>query len=136
MAALYAEIKRKMSRAILADYREDDPLRDRLRQILLNSLHFFMHHPDETAYMEQFANSPYCTQTIEAEYIQEFNLLQDLLQYAIREGVIKDGPFEMIMTFTSGVAMGLAKMHISGALVLDEALKDLAVQMCWDALRT
>ena len=136
MAALYGKIKRDMSRAILADYHESDPLRDRFRRILLNSLHFFMHHPAETAYLEQFANSPYCTPSSEAAYKQEFNLLEDLLQHAIREGVIKDVPFEMIMTFTSSVVMDLAKKHISGALVLGDTLQDLAVQMCWDALRT
>ncbi len=135
MAALYRESKRRMSRALLAGYREDAPLRARFEQMLLNIIDHYIAHPDETAFLEQFANSPYCTETLESEAMEDFAPVADLIAHAMHEGILKAVPVEMVMAFTSDVAMALAKKHIAGALVLDRERRELAAQMCWDALK-
>ncbi|MCD4686599.1 MAG: TetR/AcrR family transcriptional regulator [Anaerolineae bacterium] len=135
MLALYGRIKRRLGRAIVAGFAGDMPLRDGFRQILLTFLNFYMQRPHEAAFVEQFSNSPYMTPHLEAEFMDDYAPVLALIERAIREGVLKQMPFEMIAIFTSDVAMALAKKHIAGELVLDDALKELAVKACWDALK-
>ncbi len=134
MIALYGHIKRRLGREIVAGFTDDMPLRDGFRRVLLTFLEFYMHRPHEAAFVEQFAGSPYMTPHLEGEFMDDYTPVMALIERAIREGVLKPMPFEMIATFTSDVALMLAKKHIAGVVVLDAALKELAVQACWDAL--
>lgn len=134
MIALYGQIKRRLGRDVAAGLADDMPLREGFRKVLLTFLEFYMRRPHEAAYVEQFAGSPYMTPHLEAEFMDAYAPVMALIDRAIHEGVMKPMPFEMIATFTSDVALMLAKKHITGVLVLDDDLKELAVQACWDAL--
>lgn len=135
LAALYRETKRRMGRALLAGYHDDAPLRARFERILLNIIDHYIAHPDETAYMEQFASSPYCTEILESEAMEGFAPVAQLIDYAMQEGILKPVPVEMVFAFTSDVAMALAKKHIAGTLDLNPERRERAAQMCWDALK-
>lgn len=132
---LYLEIKREMSKAFLAGYSEDLPLRERFRTLWLNMLHYYMHHPQETAFLEQFDNSPYVNTEVKEALAEYYEPLVRFFQYAFQEGVFKEMPLEMLPTFTLDVAVSLAKQHASGELTLDDETKELAMSACWDALK-
>ena len=132
---LYLEIKREMSKAFLAGYSEDLSLRERFGTLWLNMIHYYMHHPQETAFMEQFDNSPYRNAVAKEAYAEYYEPLVRFFHYAFQEGVIKEMPLEMLGAFTVGVAISLAKLHASGELTLDDETKELAMSTCWDALK-
>jgi AcrR family transcriptional regulator len=132
---LYLEIKREKGKAFLAGYSEDLSLRERFRTLWLNMLHYYMDHPQETAFMEQFDNSPYMTPEVQEAYTEYYGPLMRFFQYAFQEGVFKEMPLVMLSTFTLEVAVSLAKHHASGALTLDDATKELAMRATWDALK-
>ena len=58
---LFLEIKRQKGEALLAGYSEELSLRERFRTLWLNMIRYYMDHPRETAFVEQFHNSPYMT---------------------------------------------------------------------------
>ena len=94
-----------------------------------------MYHPQETAFLEQFDNSPYMTARVKEACVEYYEPLIRFFHYAFQEGVFKEMPLEMLGIFTAGVAISLAKLHASGELTLDDETKELAMSACWDALR-
>jgi AcrR family transcriptional regulator len=132
---LYLEIKRHMSAALLAGYAENLSLRARFRILWFNMLHYYVGHPQETAFIEQFVNSPYMTAEVKGAHAADYEPIVRFFDTAFREGVFKEMPLEMLGTFTLGVAVSLAKLHASGELDLDDTAKELAASACWDALK-
>ena len=57
-------------------------------------------------------------------------------QSAMAAGEIKNIPFEMLTTFAYDITVAFAKRHITGSLVMDEAHLKMAVQACWDAVKS
>jgi AcrR family transcriptional regulator len=132
---LYLETKREMGQALLVGYSEDLSPRERFRTLWLNMLHYYVDHPQETAFLEQFDNSPYLTQGVKEAFAEEYEPILRFFQYAVQEGVFKEMPLGMLGIFTVGVAVHLAKLHASGELRLDEGTEELAMSACWDALK-
>ena len=132
---LYLEIKHEKGQAFLEGYSEDLSLRERFRILWLNMLHYFMHHPQELTFAEQFDNSPYRTAEVQAAYAEQYEPLMRFFQYAYEEGIFKEMPLAMLSTFTVEVAVSLAKHQASGELTLDDDTKELAMSATWDALK-
>jgi AcrR family transcriptional regulator len=132
---LYLETKQQMGKAFLAGYSEDLPLRQRFRILWLNMLNYYLDHPNELAFLEQFDNSPYMKPEVQKVLAEFYEPVVGFFQYAFEEGVLRQMPLEMLATFTVGVAVSLAKQHAAGAVVLDENAKELAMSACWDALK-
>ena len=132
---LYLDVKRKMGEAFLAGYSGDLSLRERFRTLWLNMLHYYMYHPGELAFMEQFCNSPYLTPDVKEAIAEQYEPLMKFFRYAFQQGVFKEMPMEMLAVFTMNVAISLAKLHTSGDLLLDDELKELALNASWDALK-
>jgi AcrR family transcriptional regulator len=131
---LYLEIKRQKGQAFLEGYSEDLSLRDRFRILWLNMLHYYIDHPQELAFMEQFDNSPYLTAEVQAAFAEKYEPLMRFFRSAFEEGVFKEMPLAMLSAFTAEVTVSLAKHHASGRLTLDDETKELAISATWDAL--
>lgn len=132
---LYLETKRQMGQAFLAGYSADLPLWERFRILWLNMLEYYLHHPTELAFLEQFDNSPYMKPEVQEVLTELYEPVAGLFQGAFEEGVFKKMPLEMVATFTLDVAASLAKQHAAGTLALDDEAKELAMSACWDALK-
>jgi AcrR family transcriptional regulator len=132
---LYLEIKREMGNTFLTGYSEDLSLRERFRTLWLNMLAYFIYHPQELAFVEQFDNSPYMAPEVKEALTEYYEPLARFFQHAFQEGVFKEMPLAMLATFTLEVAVSLAKHHASGELTLDDETKELAMSATWDALK-
>ena len=132
---LCIEVKREMGQTLLAGYDEELSLRERFRTLWLNMLHYYLDHPQELAFMEQFDNSPYMKPEVEEALAEYYEPLARFFQHAFQEGVLKQMPLEMLRAYTLDVAVSLAKQHAAGDLVLDDGAKELAMSACWDALK-
>ena len=132
---LYKHLKREMAQAVMEGYSTDLPMRDRFCHLWTNTVNYYINHPEETAFLEQYANSPYLkedTADILAEY---FQTIFEYVAHGIREGVMKDLHFEMWASLTFEVAVSLAKKHRAGTIVMDEVTIEQAVGACWDAIK-
>jgi len=132
---LYKKLKIDLAQAMMDDYLEDLPLHERFRRIWRNTIRYYMVHPQETAFMEQYANSPYMKPEAEAAAMEYFEPVLAFMEYARQQGVVKDMSDEMMAAFTLETAILLAKKHTSGRLVMDETAIELAVDASWDAIK-
>ena len=132
---LYKELKRNLAQAVLANYSNDLPLYERFRLFWLNAVLYYIGHPKETAFMEQFANSPYLQPGIEEMSEEYFRPVMEFMTHALREGVITPLPPQMLSAFTLEIAISLAKKDANGILPLDEDALEMAMNACWDAIK-
>jgi AcrR family transcriptional regulator len=131
---LYYEIKRDMFKMAMHGFSEQLPYRQRFINLWLNFLHYHLDHPRETAFLEQFENSPYSQQAHEEVFADEINQFMDFVNQGVEAGIFKQLPFQVGVELTFGVAVSLAKQHIDGTIELDEQLIQLTADACWDAV--
>lgn len=132
---LYRAVKSDFGVAISAGYDEQLPLREQFRRVWINAMRYFMQHPKETVFMEQYAKSPYHRAEIEAEVLVHYLPIIQFVERARREQIIKDLPDQMLYTLTFEVISMLAQKHVDGQLEITDALIEQAVDACWDAIR-
>ena len=132
---LYRQTKYDLSQALLRGYSMDEPIEDIFRHVWLNTLHYYMDHPKEMVFLEQYENSPYVKPETQAAYMGYFAPLVTFIQQGITDGHFKSMPEIMFSALTIEVAMSLAKKHHSGMLKLDDALTEIVIEACWDAVK-
>jgi AcrR family transcriptional regulator len=133
--ALFLEIKREISQAMLAGFKPGESSEQIFRRVWLNTYQYCIQHPQKMLFLEQFHNSPFQTAETEAATLEYLAPILAVIQSAIEAGEIKPIPFEMLTIFSYDVTVAFAKRHISGSLVMDEAHLEMAVKACWDAVK-
>lgn len=132
---LFLELKKQISQAMLFGFSESATSEETFRRVWRNTFDFCVQNPQETFFLEQYHNSPFLTPETEAATLQYLAPLLGVFQSAIEAGEIKDISFEMLSIFVYDMTVALAKRHISGMMVMDEASLEVAVQACWDAVK-
>lgn len=135
MNALYADIKQRFGQMALAGVDLDAPWDEGMRRVWHNTYHFYVAHPKETLFLEQYENSPYYHNWHENESSSELSRAMQAIEDQIAAGTVKSLPFDVIGVLTIGVAQMLAKRHIVGTLSLDEADLDVIARACVDSIR-
>jgi AcrR family transcriptional regulator len=90
--ALYRAIKHRSARAIVEDLDQTQPLETQVRQLLARMIDYFVHRPQESAFVEQYTRSPYYHSDIDAELGEYDQPIQACFEQARKEMVIKDLP--------------------------------------------
>lgn len=123
---LYREVKQKIINLVLeADFQKSGGL-EVLKQVWLNTYHYYVSHPRETLFLEQFENSPYMKMCLN-EFNTQLQPLFEWTQAEKRAGNIIDLPIEVMYELSIGVAVSLAKLQSSGITrITDEMLDEVS----------
>lgn len=130
IAALYTELKREFGQILLQGVNFEDAWQVRVRQLWFNAFHYFVNHPREIRFLEQYDNSPYHDEAMD-EMLQT---LQTMINEDIAQGRIKALPVAALEALTVGVAFKLAKAHCIGARIEDEAVLEAVADACCEAI--
>jgi TetR/AcrR family transcriptional repressor of multidrug resistance operon len=132
---LYVRLKAQMAKAMLVGYSADLPLRQRFRCLWLNAAHYYIGHPLETSFMEQYASSPFLKSETSASHAEYLRPVLDFVEDGVYEGILKDLPLAIFLSLTLDVALSLAEKHRDGVIMLDAAALERAMDACWDAVK-
>jgi AcrR family transcriptional regulator len=133
---LYKKIKYKMIRAVLEGYSEQAPYRERFLLWWHQLMRYYIDHPKETRFLEQFENSPYYDPKLQEIFGDELApFITSFFVQGIQEGVLKNIRLEISSELSFGVAISLARQHIRGVIKLDDEMIDAAANASWDALK-
>ncbi|MGD9091906.1 MAG: TetR/AcrR family transcriptional regulator [Anaerolineales bacterium] len=132
---LFLELKQEISMAMLVGFSSEKTLEEQFRVFWLNTFNYCIQRPREMLFIEQYHNSPFLTPETEAQTMRLLAPIVEAIQKGVEQDQLKPLPFIMLSAFTSDVAFTLAKNHVSGALEMDEAHLELALQACWEAIR-
>lgn len=132
--ALYKATKTRMAHTLIAGI---DPQLDwgaQMRQIWLNAFRFYVDHPRETGFMDQYENSPYYDTWDETAHMNEAPELYTMLQAGRDAGLLRDLPYDALYALTLGVARVLAKRQTAGTLDLDDVTLNTVAEACYAAI--
>ena len=136
ISELFLELKGQISQAMLFGFSEEATTEKTFRKVWRNTFDFCIQNPQEMFFLEQYHNSPFLTPETEAATMQYLTPLVGVFQAAIAAGEIKEISFEMLSIFAYDVTVAFAKRHISGVMVMDKAMLEVAMQACWDAVKS
>lgn len=132
---LYHEIKLQVMHALLASYDESTSYEERFKSLLKGIIRYYIDHPREVNFLEQFENSPYTDVNKSFDYSAEIQSMVMYFQNGIQEGVLKDLPMELLMDLGMAPAVVLAKKHIRGDYQLTDENITAVADACWDMLK-
>lgn len=132
---LYAELKQKMGAALLQNDEGGGTMRERFFRFYQNLYTHFIQHPEEFMFLEQYANSPYITQTAREENQQFYQPVVDFLVQGMEIGVLRKLEKELVTALVYGHVVSVAKLQLSGQLEISETRLQQAIQSCWDSVK-
>ena len=134
--ALYIDIKTNSSRVILQNYSKNIPVSVRfMKQVINNTVRYFIQNPTELSFMEQYENSPLITASTHDEISRLMEPLCDLFESAEKENLLKDLPFEVLISLFSGAVISFAKLYKTGKIKLDEQVISTGINAIWDMIK-
>lgn len=132
---VYVEIKQRSIVHVMEGHDTSQPLRVQLRTIWGNMLRYFINHPHETAFCNQFTTSPYYTSEVEAAVEPYYGQVKACFERAAAEMIIKQLPMPFFYTLISDVPAGLAKRQSAGQLELTDDMVEDIIEALWQAIR-
>lgn len=131
---LFTEIKRRVIRAMLRDYREEGTYKERFKHLWKNLINYCIQHPMEFNFVEQYRYAPFMKYTTRE---QTYIILAPIMQFFIeskRAHAMKDLPLFTIIALLYGPIVSLSKLHLDSDQTLTEQKIEQAAEACWDAV--
>ena len=139
ISEMYKVVEKKIFTALLNDYSKDRSVKERFFHLHSTLIRYFISHPLEFRYMEQYHNSPYGVafrkNLILNHTYDEMDVFKELFLEGIKQQVLKDLPILMLYSLGFGPLVSLTRDHIFSLLLLDDELIDKAVEGCWDGVK-
>lgn len=144
IVALYTELEGRVTTRIMEGYVADRPICDRFIHLAMGILDYFITHPLEFKYIEQFHNSPFGTDFRRDKLLgnmesNDSGCKCDIYKRLFTEGVelqvIKDLPMPVLFDLAFGPIVSVARNHILGFIQLDDVLINKIAEACWDSLK-
>ncbi len=135
---LYRELETKINSALLDGYSLDKPFRERFIHLVTGLLNFFILHPKEFKYIEQFHNSPYGVAFRRDRIMgqsEDCGIYVELFKQGIAQQVLKDLPLAVLCDLAFGPTVSVARNHILGVVQLDDNLISQIAAACWDSMK-
>jgi len=135
---LYRELEVRLYLYLQEGYAPEKPIRDRFLHLGTKLLCYFIENPLDFRYQEQFYNSPYGVAVRRDKILGNkgnSNLFRELFEKGMTQHVMKDLPLVLLFDLAFGPLKAIARDHILGFIILDEALIFQTVEACWDAVR-
>lgn len=135
LVSTYIEMKKKMSKALLIDFDNTRPFRDILLVFWKNAFEFVRENRSIYLYSEQFSNSPYSELVNHEELEKHFEPFIKVLQNGIEQKIIKNVPFEILITFIFYPIMILSNSKMCRTIELNEDTIKTSFTLAWDAIK-
>jgi len=138
IAELYRVLEGRIQPALMAGYREEQPVRERFLWFGSALLRYFIDNPLDFRYLKQFHNSPYGVEHRRAKLFgdaDEADICRGLFAEGIAKGEFKELPLAVLYSLAFGPLLSVARDQILGFVELDEELIARTVEACWDAVR-
>lgn len=136
---LYRDIEKTIKTALQEGYSVEKPFRERFLHLGTELLHHFIKNPLVFRYLEQFHNSPYGVvlrrDKILGNSASGCDVFRELFEQGITQQILKNLPLVILFDLFFGPVLSVARDHILGFVVLDEALIHQTIEACWDAVK-
>lgn len=133
--SLYITIKTYLAKFILKEYSECSSIQQKFMVLLRNLIDYYVEHPKEFLFMEQYSNSPMITFDTRQEGLRMFEQASNLFEQGVEEGLLKELPLEMIYMLVDGAAMSLVKLCLFSEDKPDDKTLNAGINAIWDGIK-
>jgi len=130
----YAAVEDKMTQAMYCDFDINVPIKQSLKKIYINMLHYRLKNYNETVFIDQYQQSGYIQLNFSkqlAEYKKQNKPLYDLLEKGQNEGIIKALDAIVLISFFDGAVRSCATGVIQKLFPLSQQFIDDCFEMVW-----
>jgi TetR/AcrR family transcriptional regulator, repressor of fatR-cypB operon len=135
---LFQELHDKICEQLLEGYNTEKPFRERFLHLSSALLRYFIAHPQDFRYLEQYHHSPYGIEFRRDQILGnkgERAAFRLLFEEGVAQQVIKDLPLVILFSLTFGPLVSVARDHNLGIVALDDALLVQTIEACWDGIK-
>jgi AcrR family transcriptional regulator len=135
---LYRELEERIFPVIQEGYEPGAPIRERFLHLSTALLRYFIANPLDFRFIEQFHNSPYgvaCRRDKLLGTQEGCDVFRELFEEGVSRQAMKELPLVILFALAFGPILAVARDHILGFIVLNDAMISLAVEACWDGVR-
>lgn len=134
---LYLEIEERITAFLQDGYVVENTIRERFLHLVTGLLRYFIAHPLDFRYTEQFHNSPYGAAFRRDKCLgkSDNNIYMELFEQGVSQRVIQDLPLIVLAALTFGPLISVMRDHTLGFVTLDDRLIEKIAASCWEALR-
>jgi len=139
--ALFVYVGECSNQAVLRGYDPNAPIREQYLRLCGNVLNHLVENPTLFRFIEQYLNSPYGLAERREKLLDSKpapkpeNPLEEVLQRARAQQIIKDLPLPALCALTFGPIFFLIRDIHAGLIQLDKEITRQALEACWDAVR-
>lgn len=133
----HVHVRGQMLAAVLADYQEHAPVRERFLHMWRRLADFFLEFPLQFLFIEQFHNSPYgvaCKRDISSGKMEK-DVITCIFEEGRQQQIIKDLPLPILLALTFGPLVVICRDHVLQFIQLEDDLISRTAEACWDALK-
>ncbi len=138
ITTLYDELATKLVSELQQNYSSADTFRERFLHLSRTLMRYFVAHPVDFRFLEQYFNSPYGV-SFKRERLRgeagEQDLFRLFFEEGVREKALKDMPLFIHFGMTIGPIIFLARDHVLGLNELTAEQINRASEACWDAIK-
>lgn len=135
---LYEKLEEEIMTDLREGYPEGRPIRERFLHLATALLRYFIAHPLNFRFTEQYHNSPYGVTLRRGRILGKSGepvILKELFEEGISLQVLKDFPLVVLFSLAFGSLFSLTRDHILGFVILDDALIRQISEACWDGIK-
>ena len=135
---LYRDLEQRLFTVLMQGYSKNNPVRERFLHLGTAILRYCIANPLDFRYLEQFHNSPYGVVHRRDKIFgeaDEQDVYRELFEEGVAQQVIKGLPLVVLFALAFGPLITVARDHILGFVILNEALITQTIAACWDGLK-
>ncbi|MHA2307753.1 MAG: TetR/AcrR family transcriptional regulator, partial [Candidatus Heimdallarchaeaceae archaeon] len=119
LTAIYYDIRKKAGESVLINIDANRSIKEQFNTIWRSSFSFYLNHPEYTQYREQFEQTTMMKE-VNAEDFELNKYTVELLTKGIRDGIIKDHPIPILISFAFIPIITLLRFHFSDIQMMSE----------------
>lgn len=110
---LYIDLKTELVNVSFEDLSKTQDLEVNLKHIWVSNINWAMDNKDKVIFLQQFINSPYLTAETKSEVDTLALAYFQMMDQALKEGIIKEIPFDLIYTQATQQIFGVINYLLS-----------------------
>lgn len=132
---VYMDVKKQMIEKCSKGINPKEGIKESVKKLCRNLLHYMQEHTDEFLFIEQACNSPMATDEMIEEIEQYSKDTVSLFQQGIQEGILKQTSPVLLISFCYYPIQQIFKEWRKDKSMLPDVDFDVVFQMCWDAIK-
>ena len=125
---LFETIFEEMMGYVVGGDRQAESFLERFKGLWIRTYDYHLSNPMNTVFLEQFKNSSYYNEEMEAVTAKHLQVFMDMGKADIEAGNIAMLPFEVIQAMTWDVAKNLARAHAKAGIRLDKGTLEMVAE--------